>query len=257
MAVHSCRRVKRHPNPVFETGMSSSDFDLHELAAYLHLSPQQVERLVNRDQIPGRRVGGQWRFSRAEVHHWLEEQMGVVDDEALLRMEGQLREGATNPAGQTLRSLLPPEAIAVPLLARTRNSAITAMCELAAGTGLLWDAQTMAEAVRQREELHTTALENGVALLHPRRPLTNALAQPLLALGITSRGIPFGGGGVLTDVFFLICSTGDRSHLRTLARLSRMIATGTFVEELRQATDAAQVLEMVMACDEMMEATTT
>jgi deoxyxylulose-5-phosphate synthase len=59
--------------------------------------------------------------------------------------------------------LLPLEAIAVPLNARTRNSVIDSMVELAAQTGWLWDPKAMAEAVHAREDMHPTALENGVA----------------------------------------------------------------------------------------------
>ena len=36
----------------------------------------------------------------------------------------------------------------------------------------------MAEAVRTREDMLPTAREDGVALLHPRRPLAGILAQP-------------------------------------------------------------------------------
>ena len=114
------------------------------------------------------------------------------------------------------------------------------MTQLAATTGLLWDPDKMAQALRDREEMHPTALDNGVALLHPRRPLPTILAEPLLALGITRQGIPFGAGcGVLTDVFFLICSENDRNHLRTLARLSRIITAPQFLRVIRQAQDAA------------------
>jgi PTS system nitrogen regulatory IIA component len=104
----------------------------------------------------------------------------------------------------------------------------------------------MAEAVRAREDMQPTALDNGVALLHPRRPLAGILAQPLLALGRTSQGIPFGNlRGGLTDVFFLICSTDDRGHLRTLARLSRLIADPTLLEAIRQADSATVVQSMI------------
>ena len=93
-----------------------------------------------------------------------------------------------------IAEMLPIEAIAVPLCARTRNSVIDSMVELAAQTGWLWDTKEMAEAVKAREDMHTTALENGVALLHPRRPMAKILSQPFLALGCTSSGIPFGEG---------------------------------------------------------------
>ena len=104
----------------------------------------------------------------------------------------------------------------------------------------------MTEAVRVREELHPTALDNGVALLHPRRPLASILAEPLLALGRTTQGIPFGGrGGALTDVFFLICSTEDRGHLRILARLSRLIGDSAFMTELRNQPEPAAVRQLI------------
>ncbi len=54
------------------------------------------------------------------------------------------------------------------------------------------------------------------------------LAEAVLALGITPGGIPFGSGGSLTDIFFLICSTSDHEHLRILARLSRVINDSGF-----------------------------
>src|SRR5690606_34931603 len=130
------------------------------------------------------------------------------------------------------------------LSGRTRNSIINQMCQLAARTGLLWDAEAMADAVRAREQLQSTAMDTGVALLHPRRPLANILAEPLLAVGIAPQGIPFGGSSRLTDVFLLICSCDDRGHLRTLARLSRLICDEQFLPNLRAAADAREVYEI-------------
>ena len=129
---------------------------------------------------------------------------------------------------------LRPETIACPLDARTRSSVIQQMVELVVGTGLLRDGEQMKEAVRDREHLHPTALDNGVALLHPRRPLASILAEPVLAIGRTEQGIVFGGPrGELTDVFFLICSTDDTGHLQMLARLSRMLADPGFLDSVR------------------------
>jgi PTS system nitrogen regulatory IIA component len=221
--------------------MVEEDFGIDNLAEYLHLTPAQVARLVERDKLPGRRVAGQWRFSQAEIHHWLETRIGLSSEGELAQMEEVLRRkpGSVDDRETAIASMLPPEAIAIPLHARTRGSVITEMAELAARTGWLWDASKMAEAVRSREDMMPTALDNGVALLHPRRPLANLLGQAFLALGRTERGIPFGGArGALTDVFFLICSVDDRGHLRTLARLSRLISDGALLDALRQAPDA-------------------
>ena len=175
--------------------MASKDFDIDSLAAYLHLSPQQVARMADRGKLPGRRIAGQWRFSEAEIHHWLEDRIGLSDEEQLLQVESVLdrHRGEEQAEVVSIAKMLPLQAIAVPLQARTRSSVIDQMAQLAAQTGLLWDPERVAEAVRERENLHPTALDIGVALLHPRRPLPNILAEPFLALGRTYQGVPFGG----------------------------------------------------------------
>lgn len=233
--------------------MSQEDFDLQRLAEYLHLDPAKVQKMAERGNIPGRRIGGQWRFSTAEIHHWLEDRIGASDDTQLSEVEVFLDRAAGDLAADTISfgALLPLSGIAIPLATKTKSSVITGMVDVAMQTGLLWDPVKLADAIRLRENLHSTALENGVALLHPRRPLSEILADPFLAVGITSQGIPFGGErGNLTDVFFLICSMEDRGHLRVLARLSRLIAQPDFLSQLRSADSPAAAHDLVVAFEE-------
>ena len=233
--------------------MTSEDFDLDRLAVYLHLTPAQVARMADRSRLPGRKISGQWRFSQAEIHHWLEERIGASDEEALVKVEGVLKQSEHPVENESifLTELLPITAIALPLTSRTRHSVIHDMVDLAGETGLLWDTEKMEVAVRMREKLHPTALDNGVALLHPRRPLPSILADPILALGRTHQGIPFGGGrGSLTDLFFLICSIDDRGHLRVLARLSRLIADADFLATLRRIESPLEAHELIQKFEE-------
>ena len=233
--------------------MAEPDFDIEGLARYLHVTPQQVDRLVTRGKLPGRKVGGKWRFSPADIHHWMEERMGLLEDNELAQVEGALAKADNLQVRDvSISEALHRESIRLPLQAKTKNSVIDEMTQLAANTGLLWDPQKMAEAVRSREQLQTTALDIGVALMHPRRPLTSILAEPVLAVGISPQGIPFGGRGGLTDVFFLICSTDDRGHLRTLARLSRLIGSDELLSDLRQASDKATVHQLICQAEEQL-----
>jgi PTS system nitrogen regulatory IIA component len=230
--------------------MADDDFDIESLAPYLHLAAAQVARLAERGKLPGRRVQGQWRFSPAEIHHWLEDRIGLSDETELTEIEGFLRHAPASADGlPSIAELLPTEAIAVPLLARTRGSVIKDMVEVAARTGLVWDTTRLADAVGAREELHSTALECGVALLHPRRPMATILGGPVVAFGRTEGGIPF-GGNMLTDLFFLICSVEDRGHLQVLARLSRLVAGAEFLASLRGAGDAQAIHDLVKHAEE-------
>ncbi|MBM4091747.1 MAG: helix-turn-helix domain-containing protein [Planctomycetes bacterium] len=222
--------------------MATGDFDIESLARYLHLDIQKVKRMADRGELPGRKISGQWRFSEAEIHLWLEERIGASDDAELARVEEALQRSRPPEEDVCIAKSLPLEAIAIPLDARTRMSVIRRMVDLAAGTGWLWDPPKMVAAVGARENLHSTALGNGVAFLHPRYPKPNILAQAFLALGRTHHGIAFGGAdGQLTDVFFLILSTDDSGHLRTLARLSRLISETPLLGIIRDAEDAATV----------------
>ncbi|HEX3869907.1 MAG TPA: PTS sugar transporter subunit IIA [Pirellulales bacterium] len=228
--------------------MTDDDFDLAGLADYLHMAPAQVQRMADRGLVPGRKTGGAWRFSRPEIHQWLEERIGVGDELELLKMEAVI-ERDRGPADDALlpaAELLVPQAIEMSLTARTRDSVITTMVGVASRTGWLWDPQRMVDAVRSREQLYPTALDNGVALLHPRRPLPATLERAFIAFGRTPRAIPFGSrSGALTDLFFLLCSTSDRGHLHALARLSRIINDNGFLSTLRSATDVHSAHELI------------
>lgn len=232
--------------------MPYSDFDVANLARFLHLTPQQVSKLAERGHLPGRKIGGEWKFSKSDIHHWFENRIGLSDEEELVKVESVLQKSAPleDEREISIAELLPAEAIAIPLQARTRNSVIDEMINLAAGTTWLWDTKAMADAVRAREDMHPTALENGVALMHPRRPMPKIIAQPFLALGCTASGIPFGSDCPLTDVFFLICSSDDRDHLHTLARLSRLLTVPGFLNELRRAQDAKTAHRLIIDAEE-------
>ena len=238
------------------------DLDISQLAAYLHLNPDKVVKMATRGKLPGRRVGGQWRFSKAEIHHWLERQIGASDADDLERYErvvgspesGDDPEPHAPSAGQiTIAELLPATRIAVSMRARTRGSVIRTMCELATTGGMMWDAPAMATAVESREQMHPTALDCGVALLHPRRPQTSILAESVLALGVCPGPIPFTGDGQLVDVFWLICSYDDREHLPILARISRLLTTTDLLTQLRQSETANEAHHAVVRCEQSLK----
>lgn len=229
------------------------DLDVARLAEYLHLTPDQVTKMALRGRLPGRRVGGQWRFSEAEIHHWLEARIGASDVEELDAVQRVLDRAAITTEDPVIADLCAVERIAVPMNVRTRGSVIRAMCKLATQGGLMWDAPTMVEAVLAREQLHPTALDNGVALLHPRRPQSSILADSVLALGVCPSALPFSDQGHLTDIFFLICSFDDTIHLRILARLSRLVADPVLLAELRASQSSKEAWGHLRAAEQRLE----
>jgi PTS system nitrogen regulatory IIA component len=170
------------------------------------------------------------------------------------RVEAILERAETRETGRAerihLEKLIPVECVLVGTKSRSKRAIVREICDHCAESGWVWDPEQLCDAVLAREELHTTALENGVALLHPRRPLPAILADRFVTLAISTNGIPFGGPrGALTDIFFLLGSTDDGIHLRVLARLSRLFALPGFLTQLRQVETAGEAVDLIQEMD--------
>ena len=54
--------------------MQSDILTIREVAEYLKLNEKTTYRLVSEGKIPGFKVGGAWRFRKAEIDRWIKEQ---------------------------------------------------------------------------------------------------------------------------------------------------------------------------------------
>jgi len=234
--------------------MSQAFLSLEELASQLGRDRREVEKLVNRGQIPGHRVEGQWRFHPTEVRHWLEQEMRDFSSEELAVVEENQRAlpGETNIH---LCDLLHPETVQVPLESRTRRSTLESLVEVAGRTWQIWEPALVLQAVLEREEVLSTGYENGVAIPHTRNPLPQAIGESLVAYGRTLSGIPFGAPRrQLTDMFFLVLCRDSRTHLLTLARLGRLLQVPGLLDELRSVEDSLSSYDIIAAADRQLDA---
>jgi len=221
--------------------------DLKQLASYLQRDLREVTKLASRGYLPGHKVGGEWRFARAEINHWIETQMHAYTEEELAALEAGNRH---NPEPELIiANLLPQPCVAVPLPASTRTSVLKELVNLAEQSWQVYDPEAVLDAIKAREEMGSTSLAQGVAIPHPRRPLPNALGESIIAYGRTASGIPFGKDGTLTDIFFLVACRDDRTHLQVLARLSRLLLRPDFLDNLRAADSAAESWEIITATE--------
>jgi PTS system nitrogen regulatory IIA component len=219
--------------------------DLEQLAAYLHRDVREVSKLANRGYLPGKKVGGAWRFASSEINHWIETQMHAYTEEELEALER--RGTATCLVTEPLVcSMLSEGTMALPLVASTKASVLKELVSLAENSWQIYDPNALLTAIRQREELGTTALDSGVAIPHPHRPLSpKAQGEAVIAFARTSQGIPFGApDGGLTDLFFLVSCRDSLTHLRVLARLSRLMLRPGCLDELRGVETVSHALQL-------------
>jgi len=230
--------------------MSRDFYTLEELVQRLGRDRRQVDKLVNRGIIPGRRIGGDWRFNEIEITHWLEQDLRGLDDQGLAQLEQSQQTGIQN-SRSPIADLLHLETCDVPLDAGTRPAVLQALIEVAGRTWQVWDPALILKAVKDREDVMSTGFENGVAIPHPRNPLPDAIGQSIIAFGRTLSGIPFGAPGrKMTDLFFLVLAKDASTHLQVLARLGRLLQREGFVEELRSKESGAAACDFIKLTDD-------
>lgn len=223
--------------------MHHDTLNLDDLADMLRRDVRELTKLADKGVLPGRKVGGAWRFARAEVRHWLEAEMRGFDDQQLLHVEAA---HSSEPVEPLLTNLLPPACVEVPLDARTTSSVPRALVRLAEQSWHVYDPDSILAAVREREQRASTAMDNGVAILHPHHSLPGALGESVVAFGRTPGGVPFGAPkSGLTDIFFLVCCVDEQTHLRVLARLSRLVLREGFLNALRAAETSADAHHVI------------
>lgn len=239
--------------------MPYRSMSLEEFAKHVRMDARDVRRLADRGKLPGHKVRGQWRFNRARVTEWLQQEMHSLDEGRLIALEGSMggeTAESVDGARMVVTDLIGVDGIDVALPARTRPSVLRELVRLADRTGLLYDGEGLLEAIQQRETLGSTALANVIAIPHPRQPMPYVSAEPFICVGRIDGGISFGAPrGQLTHIFLLICCHDDRCHLHVLARLMRIFDEHT-IDLLLNADTREELLEILITREEKVLAQT-
>jgi len=228
-------------------------FGIDEVARYLHLSRADLDGLVKDQDIPFERHGERVVFRKVEIDSWASQRILGLEGRHLTEYHQKSSRGAQQIVAQQaiMPEMVRPEFIERALTAKTKASVLRQMAVLAENTGRVSDPRALLEGLEAREELCSTGIPGGLALLHSRNPESYLFETAFLALGRTIQQIPFGApDGQATNLFFLIGCPDDRMHLHTLARLCLMAQKTDLLVDLRQAVDADAMCECILAAEQ-------
>ena len=112
---------------------------------------------------------------------------------------------------------------------------------------------TLLRALREREQLHSTGIGDGVALPHARNALVGLVDRPVIVFGRHAQGIPFDAiDGEPARLFFLLVAPTVTQHLAVLARISRLLRDPRVRQELLTADSAKKVLALIREAESRM-----
>lgn len=151
------------------------------------------------------------------------------------------------------RDFLTQDRIVGDLIASTREEALAELAEPLFVTGVLDSGvrDGVMHALLKREEIHTTALGNGMdlAVPHARHPAVRELVG---VLGRSHAGVDFGSpDGQPVHLFVLLLSHPDSpvEHLQALAYISRKLRGEDMRGLLLRAAGEQQIKRFLDGCD--------
>src|SRR6516225_5787317 len=222
---------------------------LKELAAFLSVNERTLLKLVSEGEVPGVKIGNQWRFRKAMIDAWLDDQMlGVVPR----RFEAK-GTASSHRRMLALESCFQPNHIIPELAASTKMGVVEELAGLAHQLGLVRDQAWFVHALIERENIMPSAVGNGVVFLHTMYRHPEHVVRPFMVLGRAARGVDFDAlDGKLTHLFFILGLKFYVLYLPWLGKLSQMFAGADAKRALLEAPNAEAIFGVLRAAEKDM-----
>ncbi|KWX23439.1 PTS lactose transporter subunit IIC [Mycolicibacterium wolinskyi] len=125
-----------------------------------------------------------------------------------------------------------------------KQAVIARLVDALAGAGRTTDTEGLVGAAMAREAQSATGLPGGIAIPHCRSPYVDS---PTIGFARLSPKVDFGAPDGPADLTFLIAApeSGGAEHMKLLSSLARALVRKDFVESLRAASSADEVVSLV------------
>ncbi len=211
-----------------------------ELAEYLRLNERTVLKLASQGEIPGVRLGNQWRFRRAVIDTWLDDQMLGI------------RQRSSNNAPPTLPTFEFPEGlredqVIAEMRGQTKTQVLEELCTMAGELDLVRDRTWFLGALVERENVLSSGVGEGIAFPHTLRRHPEQVRAPFVLVGRSRQGIDFGSmDGKAVHIVVLLGLRYQELHLPWLSLLSRLLKDQSMRCEIMKAAGPAEIHRLLL-----------
>lgn len=215
-----------------------------ELADYIKLNEKTIIKMAQNGDLPGVKIGNQWRFPLESIDKYLQNDIVKAKDEDLDRV--------INTASDviTLSRLTDSNLINLDISATEISDVLQILTQIAVDANLTTSQNELYQQLKEREEMLSTAVGEGVAVPHMRHPNEKIFSKSNIIIARSRQGVNFGAPDQkLVHIFFMTCAPTEFSHIRLLAKIAKFLhKEGTF-EKIMQADTVDNVVQILMAFD--------
>lgn len=221
---------------------------INTIASAFDLPISTLDRWIRQGRIPVQRSGNDVCFTRSTLEKWA----------AAHNLSFFLESETSVPLLSA-----PPETLA----AAMERGGVYHQVEGKTISGVLKSAvdriTTLAPDVREdlffhlmeRERLASTGIGNGIAIPHPRDPLSQPSGLPMVATCFLAEPVDFNAvDDFPVNILFLLIIPTVKLHLHLLSRLSYCIRNAAFTGFLKTRSDAAALIARVTSIESQLDA---
>lgn len=204
-----------------------------ETAKKLKVNEKVVQEMINSKVFETKLVGKNIRIDEDSLNEWLENLN--ENEEKMLALKRVICH---------FEEYMRPENIFLDFETENKYDAIRILSEKAKELKLVRDARWLYEVVVAREELISTAIGNGVALLHPRHLHPSKIKTPSILFGRSQEPVDFDApDNKPVNIFFMLLLHNDKQHLFSLSYISKLIMNSDVLDKFLSATDKEAIHE--------------
>lgn len=212
-----------------------------ELALYMKLNEKTILKMAQNKDIPGIKIGNQWRFHLETIDKYL--QKGLMDTPDY-ELDNIIR---TTHHAFPLSRLFNESIILLDMKAKTKDEALEELSNCAYESGLTTRKKGLYSKLEKREKLLSTAVGNGIAIPHPRNPQPGMFRKPNILMARTKKGVDFNSpDNKKVHLFFMTCAPNMVVHLRLLAKISKLLHIKGTIDKFMNVETEKQVIQFLL-----------
>jgi len=204
--------------------------DLQEFAECLDMPPSTVERWIRQGRIPVRKRANVCEFSQPLIEKWAEaNHLKFVPPGENRHPEAE----ETNEAIDDLSSVMRRGGVFYDIPGENVSEVLGAAVEKVPYFETPEQKKALYESLKAREEMMSTGIGKGVAIPHPRTPMTENEIPAFITTCFLKRPIDYQAiDKKPVFVLFVLVSPSAKLHLHLLAQLSFCLRDESFLKLL-------------------------
>ena len=215
-----------------------------ELADYIKVHEKTVIKQAQEGKLPGVKIGNQWRFH-----------LDVID-EYLRRNVVKMPEGDLNEIIKEAEHIIPvsrliePELIDLEVDVENKDELLESIALIAKKANIISEHKDFVSLLKEREDLISTAIGEGIAIPHLRHPVSGMFKRPYIMIARTKQAIDFDApDNKKVTLFFVICATNEFVHLRLLSKIAKFLNEKNLRTQIFKSKNRDELIRIILEFD--------